>query len=389
MSVSSLDLLNVRLDLSDVLSWRAAQSPRFIGLFPTRRSTGTDAAGRPNAAVATATEHFWLEGIDAPKTKSYSAIATSDATTTFTTESSDGWRAGDLFHILGDSGVLRVASVGADSIVATRVSDSDAAFSAPDAGTLVFDSRPIQEGSAAGEDFFRQSRTESNFTQIFRGDVALTGTAESVSQAGMENALTTQLEYATDAIIRRINSALVFGVRTRRTATEPGAMGGLYDFGTQRGGLARPQTGSPALSMALINRAALDVLEAGCSPNVIVCGAGQAQVISTFMESQVRVAQDSRSAGRYVDSFVTSAGGATMKVVVEPSIPETDVWVCDARGFALAPLAGRALRTEPATAPGVDGRRAVIIGEYTAEFKNAKQALCRISGLKSPAEVLA
>ena len=78
-----------------------------------------------------------------------------------------------------------------------------------------------------------------------------------------------------------------------------------------------------------------------------------------------------------------------MKVVVEPSIPDSDVWVCDTRGFALVPLAGRALHTEPASAPGVDGRRAIVLGEYTAEFKNAKESLCRISGLKSSAEVLA
>ena len=52
-------------------------------------------------------------------------------------------------------------------------------------------------------------------------------------------------------------------------------------------------------------------------------------------------------------------------------IPGADVWVCDTRGFTLVPLAGRALHTEPASAPGVDGRRAIVLGEYTAEFKNA------------------
>ncbi|MBR0225401.1 MAG: DUF5309 family protein [Thermoguttaceae bacterium] len=384
MTVSTNDLLNVRIDLSDVLSWRAAQTPRLIRLFPTRRGPGEGGPKR----VATATEHFWLEGLDAPKTKSYSALAESGSESTFTVTDPNGWAPGDLFHILGDHGVMRVASVSASTIVAVRVAGSDAAFLAPDEGTLVFDSRPIQEGSASGENFFMQSQAESNCTQIFRGDVALTGTAEAVSQAGMENAITTQLEYATDAIVRRINAALVFGVRTRRTATEPGAMGGLYYFGTQTGGLARPQTGTPPLSMALINRAAQDVLDAGCLPDTIVCGAGQAQVISTFMASQVQVPQNSREAGRFVDSFVTSAGGATMKVVVEPSIPDTDVWVCDSRGFALVPLAGRALHTEPASTPGVDGRRAILLGEYTAEFKNAKQALCRISGLRASSEVL-
>lgn len=385
----STDLLNARIDLSDVLSWRASQTPRLIRLFPTRRAPGFDAAGRSNVLSATATEHFWLEGLDAPKTKSFTASSESGSTATFTVTDASGWQSGDLFHVLGDHGVLRVSSASGTSIVGTRVTASDPEFLTPDSGVLVFDSRPVQEGSSSGEDFFMQSRSESNFTQIFRGDVALSGTAQAVSQAGMENTIATQLEYATDSIVRRINAALVFGVKTRRTASEPGAMGGLYYFGTQSGGLARPQTGAPALTMGLLNRAAQDVLDAGGVPDAIICGAGQAQVISTFMESQVQVAQDSREAGRFVDSFVTSAGGATMKVVVEPSIPDSDVWVCDTRGFALVPLAGRALHTEPASAPGVDGRRAIVLGEYTAEFKNAKESLCRISGLKSSAEVLA
>ena len=46
---------------------------------------------------------------------------------------------------------------------------------------------------------------------------------------------------------------------------------------------------------------------------------------------------------------------------------------------------GRALHSSPATNPSSDGERAKLIGEYTAEFKNAKQALCRISGLMNSA----
>ena len=207
-------------------------------------------------------------------------------------------------------------------------------------------------------------------------------------QAGMENALAVQLQYATDAIIRRMNAALVFGAKTRRTATAPGSLGGLYYYGAQTGGLGRKYENSPALTMNMINLAAQDVTNAGCIPDAIVCGAGQAQILSTMMSSQIQIPQGSSTVGTYVDQFVTSAGGCVMKIVVEPSIPDGDVWVCDTRGFALVPLQGRALHTEPASAPGVDGSRAILIGEYTAEFKNAKESLCRISGLRPSEAVL-
>ena len=388
MPITTNDLLNARVDLSDVLSWRAAQTPRFIRLFKTPPA-GTGGAGR----CATNTEHFWLEGVETPKTKPFSAYAYSDSTGAFTVADSSGWQTGDLFHILGDSAVLRVAATTATTVTPELVSANGSSFtladySAPDGGVLVFDSRPIQEGSSAGENLFAQSHTESNFTQIFRGDVELTGTAQAIDQAGMENALAVQLQYATDAIIRRMNAALIFGAKTRRTAAAPGSLGGLYYYGAQTGGLGRKYENSPALTMNMINLAAQDVTNAGCVPDAIVCGAGQAQVLSTMMSSQVQIPQGSATVGTYVDQFVTSAGGCVMKIVVEPSIPDGDVWVCDTRGFALVPLQGRALHTEPASAPGVDGSRAILIGEYTAEFKNAKESLCRISGLRPSEAVL-
>ncbi len=88
----STDLLNARIDLSDVLSWRASQTPRLIRLFPTRRASGFDAAGRSNVLSATATEHFWLEGLDAPKTKSFTASSESGSTATFTVADAAGWQ---------------------------------------------------------------------------------------------------------------------------------------------------------------------------------------------------------------------------------------------------------------------------------------------------------
>ena len=389
MSTNSTDLLNVRLDLADVLSWRAAQTPRLIRLFQIPQ-TSNDSRGR----CATSTEHKWLEGVETPKTKAFSEYEYENSAGTFTVESSTGWKVGDLFHILGDSAVLRIESTTSTTIVPSLVASNGsslalASFTASNGGTLVFDSRPVQEGSTSGEDFFAQSNAESNYTQIFRGDVELSGTAQAIGQAGFENDVAVQLQYATDAIIRRINAALVFGVKSARTSSAPGTMGGLYYFGTQQGGLSRPQSNSPALTLNKINLAAQDVTDAGCTPDAIICGTGQAQVISSLSSSQVQIQQGSSTVGTYVDRFITSAGGNVLRVIVEPSIPDSDVWVCDTRGFALVPLRGRALHTEPATAPGTDGVKATIIGEYTAEFKNAKQALCRISGLKASSLVLA
>lgn len=392
-SITSLDLANTKIDLSDVLNWRIAQSPNFINLF--NQPTAQTGAATTGGVIATATEHKWLEGVETPKTKAFTAYAYSSSTGTFTVADSTGWAVGDLFHILGDTAVLKISAVTSTTIAVTAIAAANGStldlstYTAASGGTLIFDSRPIQEGSTAGESVFLQSGTASNYTQIFRADVDLTGTAIAVGQYGNENNVTRQIQYATDTIIRRMNSALLFGVKTARTASVPGSMGGLYYFGTQTGGLANAQVSTPALKMSMINIAAQMVTEAGATPDLILCGAGQGQVISTFMASQVQTDRASNVAGRYINQFVTSAGGNVLRVFIDPAIPDTDVWVCDSRGFALVPLQGRALHTEPATAPGTDGVRAMILGEYTAEFKNAKQSLCRISGLQASATTLA
>lgn len=382
--VFSFDLGNRKVDLSDALSYRIAQSSDFIKLFPV--ATGGD--------VATSTEHKWLEGVLSPKTKAFSAYAYDADTSkaTFTVTDSSGWEEGDLFHILGDSAVLKVSAKTATTIVPTLVAANGsslalATYTAANGGTLVFDSRPIPEGSTAGEKIYQESSVESNHTQIFRTEIEFTNTATAVGQYGNENSEAVQLGYATDAIIQRMNAALLFGVKVARTSSNPGSMGGLYYFGTQTGGLSITKSNA-ALTMNTINNACQKVSDAGGTPNTILCGSGQAQVISTFMQSQVYVENSANTVGRYITNFITSAGGNKLQVYIERSLPDTDVWVIDSSGFKLVPLGNRTLASEPTTAPGKDGVSARVLGEYTAQFKNAKQNLCRISGLKASATVL-
>ena len=119
-SITTLDLANQRIDLSDVLSWRIAQSPRFINLFGKTPSNGAGTAR--NDKIATQTEHCWLEGNETPKTKAFTAYSYSTGSGTFTVADSTGWIVGDLFHILGDSAVMKISSVTSTTIVVTAIS---------------------------------------------------------------------------------------------------------------------------------------------------------------------------------------------------------------------------------------------------------------------------
>ena len=75
--------------------------------------------------------------------------------------------------------------------------------------------------------------------------------------------------------------------------------------------------------------------------------------------------------------------------MADPDMPDGDAWVLDSAGFGLSNLDGRALTDEDATSKGFDGIKRIALGELTFEFKNAKQRLCRISGIADSATALA
>ena len=70
-------------------------------------------------------------------------------------------------------------------------------------------------------------------------------------------------------------------------------------------------------------------------------------------------------------------------------MPDDQAFIVDPAGFGLVPLKGRAVWDEDTTPKGFDGIRRTIMGEYTFEFKNAKQRICRVTNLLASATALA
>ena len=383
--IGTWDLLNQARDLSDILSTLIANKPYFINLFPRK-------------AAATSIKHEWLEDVLKPKSVAYSAY--NQSTGVFTLASgadTSGWQVGDVVRVFGDPALFKITAITANTSVtvaflASNGSTVDAIGDIATTGsTLIFDHSPVLQGSTQGASLFSQSGVGYNYTEIIRGDVEISNTALAVKTYGNENTMPSQLERAMTEMGRQMNNIALFGNRAANapSASSAGLAGGLYYFGTQSGGLGVAASAA-ALSLKLINDAAQAVLDAGGNPDTIVCGPGQARVISQLMRSQIVLPPGETSRGAYANKVVSESTGQVMNVLIEPSLAniDTDVWVVDSTGFGLSYLQGRELHSEPATAPGYDGQKWTIIGEFTLEFKNAKQKLCRISGLKASASSL-
>lgn len=384
-AITSHDLTNKARDLSDVLSTIIALKPTFISRF---------AQGRE----ATSLKHEWFNDVLKPLEIAYSAYA--PLTGVFTVTSSAGWNVGDLVRVKGDSAVFRITATAATSITVEFVASNGSATDAigdiaADANTLIFDSHPIVQNSTSGVNLFSQSGTDFNYTQIFRAEVNISNTALAVQQYGNENRMAVQMERALWTIRDHINHVALFGTRLESSAAAvPGQAGGLYDFGCpDTGGNvvdAKPSTTAAAISMKLINDATHAVLNDGGEPDMLLCGYGQARVISQFLRSQITYSPNDGTRGNSVDQLVIEGTGGIMKIVVDPALNshDSDVWILDSKGLSINYLRGRGIRSETITTPGTDGTREMILGELTFEFKNAKQRICRIKNLLASASAL-
>lgn len=376
------DFNNQIRDLSDVLSTIIANSPTFIGKFPER-------------AIAYNPKHEWLEDVLKPRTVAYSAYNQSTGVATVATGAEAGWAVGDYVRFSGDSAIFKITTIASGAItvafVASNGSTTDAIGDiATSAGTLIFDHRPIEQGSTAGETMFGQSGTEYNYTEIVRGDITLTRTALNTKIYGNENSMDVQYERALIEMTRRMNRIALFGVRSGAPANStPSSAGGLYYFGTQTGGLSVGASGA-ALGFKLINDGAQAILDAGGNPDMIVCGPGQRRVLSQLQRSQITLQPGETRRGSYADAIVSESTGAIMEIVTEPSLSamDSDVWVIDSTSLGISYLEGSKLLNTDSTQQGHDGIRRTLISELTFEFKNAKQKLCRISGLQASASSL-
>lgn len=380
--IGSWGLSNVPRDLTDVLSTLVAQQPLFVKLFPRKQP-------------ATNVKHEWLEDVLKPRSVAYASYT--QATGTFSVSDTSGWAVGDVVRVKGDPALFVISTITANtSIVVTFLASNGSSVDdigdvGTGAGTLIYDHTPVLQGSTSGPALFSQSGTEYNYTEILRGDVEISNTALATRTYGNENTMPYQLERAMVALARQLNNIALYGHRNASapSAANAGRAGGLYFFGTQTGGLS-VNGASAALSLKMLNDAAQNILDAGGNPDTVVCGPGQARVISQLMRSQIQLNPGETQRGSFASQVISESTGQVMNVFIEPSMSnmDTDAWVIDSSSLGLSWLGNRELHSEPATAPGYDGQKWTIIGEATFEFKNAKQKLCRIKSLKASASAL-
>lgn len=378
MTIYSYDLKNKKRDLSDVLSTIVKDEPRFISQFAP-------------VEQATQQKHEYLEDQIVGRSVTVNDTV-SDLACPMSNNDIARLKVGTLLTIKDDSALFRVDAIANGKATMSLVGVNGSSKTTPAKDDILnIVSNPVSEGSGNGdgEQSHHQTSTDWNAMQIFRKEIILTGSAMAVNVYGnVDNQLARQTAFAMQELSRDLNRVALFGRRVEANANTRGEAGGLYFFGTQDGGLSVNASGH-TLDSFVINDGAQAVLGEGANPTVILCGVGQARVLSNEYKNLIQIVREDQVRGAYVARIVNEINGRTMTIMVDPDMPDTDCWILDTEGFGLSNLKGRAISDNDTTTRGFDGIQRTALGELTFEFKNAKQRLCRIYNLKKSATALA
>ena len=189
----SYDFSNQRRDLTDVLSTVMAQESNIIQLFPLRPE-------------ATQRKHEWLEDqITGDRCTVNGAV--SDSKLPMSATDLAKLAVGTQFHVNEDSALFKVTAIDTTNNKATvsLVGANGSEKTMPANGDIiVLVSTPEVEGSEEGENKVHQSGVNYNYTQIFRKEVKLSGTAIQTSVYGIENDINRQVNLRMIDFVRRL-----------------------------------------------------------------------------------------------------------------------------------------------------------------------------------------
>jgi len=221
-----------------------------------------------------------------------------------------------------------------------------------------------EEGADIPKSRYKPRQRVENYTQIFMESVEVTGTAESVSQYGVDGLYNYEKAKKQLEVALQLEKSLINGVK--------------FDDGTVRhlGGLRNfiktnvTDAGKVAISIKMLTDMVQTVFEkgglAGGGQYAFIVSAHQKRAISDLQGDKIRITQAENSRGQVVDHLVTDFG--QFPIVMNDNVKSNEIFFIDINRTAIKPLNDRGFHHIPAAVTG-DRQRGFIVGEYTLEFK--------------------
>lgn len=235
-----------------------------------------------------------------------------------------------------------------------------------------------------------------NAVQNVEFDIVLSANMLERSQySSVDNMVNRQTAFALASFARDLNRVALFGRRfvpvEDDTALHAEA-GGLYYMAKE---YSAPYINAHDgyVRMSMINDAVRQLLCRGGEPSQVICSPGQARILTEEEDGQFEIIRSDERRGAYVANIHGTLNSHKLTLVVDPDIPDTDVWVVDPACFGLS-LGPQSLSDSDNTPAGYPGIIRTVKGSLTFEFINIAQRCLRIKNLKHsewysrPAQVL-
>ena len=355
--LTSYDFQNQVRDVVPLLDYVNQNNPKLISKI----GAGT---------AAKAKTHEWTEGVLGGK-----KVEATAAGLVLTVAGAAGLAVGMRLQPQASADVFVIASIAGDKVTVAKLVES---MGNPPEGKTVYKvyGAAVVSGSKTGEEVAWQGTIRTNYTQIFRRDASLTGSAVATSSYDNATNMNTQVMNALELLQADLNFAVWHGRKALGSANAAATMGGLYEFCTDK----VVDAGNKALSVKLINSLVGSIMKAGGKPNTIVIARDLAPALSDLYANQVIIGEDSNVRGMYVNK-IKDAFGNILDVVYDDEVPQGHLWVMDINKIKLSPMEGRAFTDKDSTPAGFDGFARTILGEYTIEVYNPNECFGRIENL--------
>jgi len=365
-----------KLDVSEMLSAILLDDTDFLSFIGV------------SGEVATQTKHQWVEdALNAVTVKQSggNSFLSGTTATVLVVSANQAARitAGTLLRdeISGNTEVVQVTARSGVSATVVRGYGSSSPAAHLVSATWRIIAHPRPQGMEGPKDESTTRAFAYNFTQIFSKGVKITGTAAAIEHYGIGAEDQYQVDLRMRELKRELDQSLIMGIRAPSDvgATTYGTMGGVIEFASLLN-TGNANTSAETLTPTVLNAMAKLVFDDGGTPDFALVGALQKQKISLFDQEFRRSTLDTRRAGFTNEEFVTDLG-VNLRVVVDRWMPSDTVIVGDSSKIKVLPLTGRAFFLEK-LAKTADAERWQIVGEYTAEFRNAAETLASHSNLK-------
>lgn len=358
-------------DISEILLLVSPRETPLLSRLP--------AAGRPAINV----KHDWVEQALGPdRIVASSAINSATAATGVTVGFNDGTSGGPgnllsvgmLLEIEAPAGsnteIAQISSIaGANSILLTRNVGVTARgiSSLAVGGTLFVIGTAELEGGDTDGDVSRTRTTRSNYTQIFKKPIKLSGSRQGVVTApNVGSEVDHQTMLRTIELVRDLEKAVIRSVAVSTIGADDvyRSMNGLRAHITaiNSATVGSSFTADPLL---YLNGLMQSAWTAGARDlDILLCGSTWGKDISATNTSKLAIGQSERDVVRQIETIMTDFG--VMEKIISPWMPASSMLGLASRRIFVPNLSGRNFHTEELGKTG-DSIKRQVIGEYTLE----------------------